>query len=313
MLLLPQLKCALSSSLPSNYYSFAPASYAGMQLECPSHLLPLARAARLVEIGPALRSAVASWDVSGAVPVVAERYDGVDQALAEGLPLMLAARGISAIGGGGKPLTDGQPQAADPFRPAVPDRHLLSQYLQHSAAITSFCLYQQADASQQTRLLSASGPTAGTSFVAPLGTPGVNYMDRQWSEAVRWRLGIPTVGPAGTCQNARLDGELCGELLDASGSHAVSCDIGPLRTFWHDDLANIYADILDEVGAVVRQEVFVPEFSNRQEAWLDVWGYGLPKLPDLLLDITVRHPGASRYQPGAARLHCRAGSTGEGR
>ena len=218
--------------------------------------------------------------------------------------MLLVARGIAAIGGGGKPVAADQPQGADPFRPAVPDKHLLSQYFERSAAVSSFELYQHIDASQQTRLLSASGPNAGTSFVAPLSTPGVGYADRQWAEAVRWRLGIPFSGPASTCLNERSDGELCGESLDAFGNHAVSCDTGPLRIFRHNDLADVYAAILEEVGAVVRQEVFVPEFSTEnKEAWLDVWAYGLPDLSDLLLDITVRHPGSSRYQPGAARQH----------
>jgi hypothetical protein len=201
--------------------------------------------------------------------------------------------GIAGIGGGGRPVPAGQPQAADPLRPAVPDKHLLSQYMQHSAANMSYSLFCQADEAQRTRLLSASGPTAGKSFVAPLNTPGVHYTDRQWAEAVRWRLGIPTLGPPTTCMNASLDDELCGQPLDAHGDHAVGCGTGPLRTFRHDDLADIYADILEEVGAVARREVFVPEFSASAEAWLGVWAYGLSEVPDALLDITVRHPRAA--------------------
>ena len=52
--------------------------------------------------------------------------------------------------------------------------------------------------------------------------------------------------------NARSDDEPCGDLLDADGGHAVCCDTGPLRTIRHNDLADIYAGILEEVGAVVR-------------------------------------------------------------
>ena len=43
------------------------------------------------------------------------------------------------------------------------------------------------------------------------------------------------------------------------------------------------------------------EFSGETEAWLDVWAYGLQEFPDLLLDITVRHPLADRHMPAAAR------------
>ena len=45
----------------------------------------------------------------------------------------------------------------------------------------------------------------------------------------------------------------------------------------------------------------MPEFSASAEAWLEVWSYGVPELPDVLLDITVRYHRAERYQPGAAR------------
>jgi hypothetical protein len=61
-----------------------PVRYAGMQLDLPSHSLPLARAARLAETGPALWAAVASWAAPGA-PLDARLYDGVDHACADGL------------------------------------------------------------------------------------------------------------------------------------------------------------------------------------------------------------------------------------
>ena len=72
-----------------------------MQLDSPSHVLPLARTARLIEIGRALRSAVASWDAPGVGAVEAAWYDGIDQAVAGGLYIPLASRGITAIGRGG--------------------------------------------------------------------------------------------------------------------------------------------------------------------------------------------------------------------
>ena len=136
--------------------------------------------------------------------------------------------------------------------------------------------------------------------MAPLQLPGTHYTDRQWAGAVKWRLGIPEPGPVNTCMNMNTNGEPCNAVLDAQGDHAVQCGTGPLRTFRHDDLSDIYAEIFEEVGAVARREVFVPEFLGREEAWLDVWAYGISELPDALLDITVRHPRAERYQPGAA-------------
>ena len=278
-----------------------PTRCSGMQLDLPSRIVPLARAARLVEMGPQLRAAIASWCTTEVEP---ERFDGVDQAVADGLPGMLVQRGITALGGWGRPAASGEPSARDPFRPAVPEKHLLSAYLWHSAEACSFDLWCKLEDAQRVRMLSAGGPSAGTSFVAPLNTPGVHYTDRQWSEAVRWRLGMKIPMPTATCKNENLRGETCNELLDTNGDHAVTCGTGPLRTLRHDGLADIYADILEEVGALARRETFVPELSKRgKEAWLDVWGYGLIELPGILLDITVRHPRASRYMPAAARTH----------
>ena len=77
----------------------------------------------------------------------------------------------------------------------------------------------------------------------------------------------------------------------------MDCESGPLRLRRHDDLADVYADIVEECGALARREVYVPELSGSKEAWLDVWGYGILDLSDLLLDVTIRHPRAARYRP----------------
>ena len=97
------------------------------------------------------------------------------------------------------------------------------------------------------------------------------------------------------------DDEICNEQLDAKGDHAISCKRGPFTNFRHDDLAEVYAEITEEIGGYARSEVFVPEFSTEaEEAWLDVWGFGVQELPDILIDVTVRHPFADRYQPMAS-------------
>ena len=96
------------------------------------------------------------------------------------------------------------------------------------------------------------------------------------------------------------DGERCNEMVDKDADHAVECEGGPLRTARHDALADVYAEILEEIGAIARREVFVAELSGAKEAWLDVWAYGVLEIPDALLNIAVRHPRAERYQPAAA-------------
>ena len=127
---------------------------------------------------------------------------------------------------------------------------------------------------------SASGPTAGSSLVSPLSISGVSYSDRQWTDALRWRLGFTAQGPAGHCQNEQTGaGEMCGEILDPEGTHAVDCPRGPLRTRRHD-LADVYGDILEESGAIARRKAFVLELSSAQGAWLDVRPHGLQEFPD---------------------------------
>ena len=287
-----------------------PVSFGGLQLDLPSHVLPLARVARLVEAGPPLRAAVTSWEgTPGAPEINAKCFDGVDEAVAGGIQDMLRERGIETLGGCGRPISCADAAAADPLRPAVPERHLLSKYLRHSASISFLSMLDGASARDRTRLWSASGPTSGRAIVSELNVPGVAMADRQWTEAVRWRLGIPASSiPESQCLNVRAKNEeACGEALDRNGDHALVCPCGPFANFRHNDIAEVYAEIFEEAGAYARREVFVPELTTTSaEAWLDVWAFGVPEIPDCLVDVTVRHPCAGRYQPAASLS---AGST----
>ena len=87
------------------------------------------------------------------------------------------------------------------------------------------------------------------------------------------------------------------------------CECAPCRNFRHDDIAEVYADILEDTGASARREVFVPEFSTgSRDAFIDTWGFGTAELPDSLIDVTVRYPLADQYQPTASQT---AGSAEE--
>ena len=71
----------------------------------------------------------------------------------------------------------------------------------------------------------------------------------QWAAATDDRV-VAFLGPAIPCRNkCASKEELCGELLDPQGNHAVICGSGPLRTRRHNDIADTYADIVDEVEA----------------------------------------------------------------
>ena len=151
------------------------------------------------------------------------------------------------------------------------------------------------------RLKSARGATSGASLVSS----AVTFTDSQWREALRWRLGLS--GPAGRCRNvASKDGEMCNDILDTDGDHALLCMTGPVRQAVHGELADVLCEFIEASGARARREAFVreirPRGTRRQytEAFLDVWGWGSADIPDLLIDVTWRHPMAARCLPRAA-------------
>ena len=299
-----------SMGLPQNGLSsqqqqqlYLPRRLGGLQVVRATTLVPLARAAALMRHGPALRDTIASWGLvdSDGAPCDPSELDGVGSDGGKDLLHLLSERGVAPLSGKGCP-EPGSIQASDPLRPRVPPARLLSALLS-SAADSAFAnLLSTSSPADRIRLLSAGGASAGASLTAPLSNDGVHFSDWQWAEALGWRLGVRTPGPGSLCKNQKESGEACQAVLDDGQDHAVDCPCGPLRNRRHDDIAEVYADILEECGALCRREVFVPEFSSKKEAWLDVWAYGLHDLPDLLLDITVRHPRAARYRPASETL-----------
>ena len=119
---------------------------------------------------------------------------------------------------------------------------------------------------------------------------------------LRWRLGIAEICEIPKCRNlVAKTMEECGEARDCHGDHAACCSYGPLRIKRHDNIADSLADMILKTGAHVRREAYVRAFSTpRSEAWLDIWAFGGLHIEDLLIDVTVRHPMASAYQPAAA-------------
>ena len=291
-----------------------PVRCAGLQMTPPTLLAPLARAAALLEGGPALRAAVEGWP--GGSPQLACTYDGVDEALREDLPGRLKKIGIRSFAGDGRPSADliesdpavqvtraGSTHAsarAANFRPPVPCRHLLSSMLRFVADTKYSSLLKTADVLTSARLRSAAGPTAGTSLVAPLSTQGISFSDAEWTGALRWRLGMPPVGQQQStvalnlCRNWNAaKATYCDAVLDAHGNHAAICPCGPLTILCHEALADRWADIAEEAGAVIRRELYVPALSNpTEETWLDIATFGGGALAGRLLDVIVRHPGA---------------------
>ena len=104
-----------------------PTCMAGLQMPMPTSMVPLARAASIVETGPCVRASVARW---GYTAQEAKALDGADDAVADGLLEALLGHGIS-LGPCGTPIAEPLPhvQDAQALRPPVPQRHLLGTLL----------------------------------------------------------------------------------------------------------------------------------------------------------------------------------------
>ena len=279
-----------------------PTVMSGCQMPMPTLIVPLARAADIMETGHYIRSTITAWgyDLS-----VARSLDGADAAMADGLSAMLADRGIGfAAPGSPATLSSSAVASVEPaiLRPAAPPNHMLSALLRVSSASRNSALLDGGERRDKIRLRSAAGPNAGKSLVAPAGLQAAHFSDDQISEVLRWRLGLANVEASSMCRNvAAKNEEECGEMKDQYGDHAVSCSYGPLRIKRHDDIADCLSDMIAETGAHVRREAYVRAMSTpSQEAWLDIWAFAGLRIQDLLVDVTIRHPTASAYARAAA-------------
>ena len=283
-----------------------PTDRSGCQMPMPTAMLAAARAADLIEVGPHVRQVVVDWGLN---PEAAKRVDGVEEAVADGLLTNLANQSVTFSQPGRAVLVTETNVAAtspDLLRPPVPPRHTMSAILKVIASSRHGQIFLTDDARDRTRINSAGGPNAGKSLVAPAGLKAAHFADEEFTEILRWRLGIPAQSHVALCHNVTADGRVCEEEMNLHCDHAMACSTGPLRIKRHDNLTDCLADIIDECGAHVRREAYMKCFSTEaSDAWLDIWAFGGLHLPELILDMTVRHPFVARYQPAASQ---RAGS-----
>ena len=263
-----------------------------------------------------MRQAIATWaEEQTGEHLETRRLDGVDEEAAD-LVQCLHHCGIPGLDGTGRPAAD---MHEEPFRPLSPAGHILSAYLQAAGSASWQKWYDESPDHDKVRILSCGGPTSGRSLVSMLGANATHFADWQWTLAGRWRLGLADPPASSHCKNVKQTGEQCREPLDPD--HAVECPCGPLRIRRHNDLAENYADFIEEAGGLARMEVYVPEMSTQPatdpkarrkgEAWLDVWGYGICECPDILLDVRVSHPHAARYRTSAITTAGHAAAVGE--
>ena len=277
-----------------------PTALAGCQMPMPTELVPLARAADLMETGHILRTTVTGWGYDLAI---ARQVDGVDAAVEDGLFGLLRDRGI-VFAAPGRPQQRGDARDAlvtpDALRPASPSRHMLSTMLRASASAKHSALALDVCQRNRTRIRCSGGQNAGKSLIAPAGLQATHFNDEEFVEVLRWRLGFANSGGVCVCRIAAKNMTEGGEALDIFGDHAATCSFGPLRIKRHDNIAGL-SDIIAETGAHVWRKAYVQAFCTpAHEAWLDVWAFAGLRVQDLLVDVTVRHPMSSAYQPAAA-------------
>ena len=266
----------------------------------------LARLANVLEIGPHLREALRATRPNADMASI-HALDGVDQE-----PDLLGAAALLGVQPGPSGMPAPQP-TKDPLRAPAPARNLLSSYLQEAGQHRLRRLWSTMDAPNRTRLLSCGGLVAGQSLLAPPTTEDVEFDDADFRSLLRWRFGYQW--PATACRNEPKDGgDRCNAPVAPDACHCMSCMIGPARYAIHHSISDRVCSFCAETGAVPRREVFVPEFvrsasvrradeddEHRKAAFLDVWAFGTPDVPDLLIDVTFRNAAAPRYAPAASQ------------
>ena len=197
-------------------------------------------------------------------------------------------------------------------REAGPQR-LASRIMAASDAVAAARMWQRADATRRTRLLEAGGLGSGTVWSIIPEKREQWLTDARWRAATQCRLGVWGEGLSAGCQHATSAGHVCGEALGGGPLHALDCVHAPARLRVHRAVCVTLADQVRRAGADVNLEVAVPELARwwRDEAgrwqcqdavldvrvdWPGAW------LPTRLIDVTVRDPEASRYQPRAAHV-----------
>ena len=125
-------------------------------------------------MAPRLRATLAARYPSRSLPEI-RALDGVDDDPAlygslVALCLRPARQGLP----GQAAATPEALREADALRPPCPARHLLSAFLDHLAAGREGRLRTRGSRRDAVRLRSASGPTAGSSLVAPMHREGGN-------------------------------------------------------------------------------------------------------------------------------------------
>ena len=162
-----------------------PTERSGCQMPMPTTLLPAARAADLIEVGPHIRQAVIEW---GFVVEAAKGVDGVGVAVADGFLNSLADQRVTFDQPGHAVLaaaSDPRLTSLDVLRPPVAMRHTMSAILKVTAEARHKQLFLTDEPRDRTRLHSTGGLNAGKSIVAPAGLKATHFADEEFTAILR--------------------------------------------------------------------------------------------------------------------------------
>ena len=154
--------------------------------------------------------------------------------------------------------------------------------------------------------LSSCGGAEGGAFLRATRADGVRSLtDPFFATAMRYRLGLPVM-PACSCQHttqakSNTPPRTCTAIADAMGLHATTCKVGGAPYAAHSEGCHIILGAVIQAGYQARREQIIPEFATPAclSPQLDVDGWGLLGQGRLLVDFTLRHPQAARYDTRA--------------
>ena len=200
--------------------------------------------------------------------------------------------------------------AAERAAGSQPPERLAGRILAAMELMAATRLWTAADAGGRARLLEAGGPGVGTAWTA---MPDADrwMSSAQWRVATQLRLGLWNDGHELRCQH-QTTGGVCGAPLGRGPLHSLDCQAAPSRVRIHKSLAVTLADQARRAQAEVALEQAVPELGRWwrdasgawqcQDAVMDlVVGWPGAWLGKTLVDVTMRDPQATRYQPAASR------------
>ena len=155
-----------------------------------------------------------------------------------------------------------------------------------------------------TWLTSCGGPEGGAYLRAISADGGGALTDNEFVYATRFRMGMRVMSP-GVCHHQKGGDQAkqrstCFAPVDPHGHHAVTCKCGGAPYCAHSQGANVLLQASVSAGYQSRREQVVPELASAkcQAPQLDVEGWSTVGLSRLLIDFSIRHPGAARYSVG---------------